>query len=132
MTASGFGRVGGAGGCPTVGAGIISAAGICLDKRSNFSAPDDHFAAGPDCRVAVPGSGRVNAAGCCPTIGDGIISAAGVEKVGDKIRRPRRSFHCSVHTAVCPFLAVGRVSGAGGGRPTVGAGIISVRRCSDS
>ena len=32
---SGFGRVGGAGGCPTVGAGIVSAAGIQIARRHN-------------------------------------------------------------------------------------------------
>ena len=39
------GRVGGAGGCPTVGAGIVSAAGVQV--AAVISAPDDHFTAGP-------------------------------------------------------------------------------------
>ena len=57
------------------------------------SAPDDHFAAGPDCRVKVSGSGRVGGAGGCPTVRAGIVSAAGVQIVAGLVR-PRRSFHC--------------------------------------
>ena len=58
------------------------------------STPDDHFAAGPDCRVTVSGSGRVGGAGGCPTIRAGIVSPAGVDKVDAITVRPRRSFHC--------------------------------------
>ncbi len=47
---SGSGRVGGAGGRPTVGDGIISAAGVQIEWCQS-TAPDDHFTAGPDCRV---------------------------------------------------------------------------------
>ena len=76
---SGSGRVGGAGGCPTVGDGVVSSAGVEMVAVAVPSAPDDHFAAGPDCRVTISGSGRVGGAGGCPTVGDGIISAAGVQ-----------------------------------------------------
>ena len=78
VTASGIGRVGGAGGCPTVGAGIVSPAGV-QNRRRHHSAPDDHFAAGPHCRVTLSGRGRVGGAGGCPTIGAGIVSPAGVQ-----------------------------------------------------
>src|SRR5205823_7611058 len=54
---SGFGRVGGAGGRPTVRAGIVSPTGVEKVQASN-SAPDDHFTAGPHCRVTVSGRGR--------------------------------------------------------------------------
>ena len=57
------------------------------------SAPDDHFTAGPDCRVTDSGSGRVGGAGGCPTIRAGIVSPAGVQDASRSIR-PRRSFHC--------------------------------------
>src|SRR5207253_5813454 len=67
MLVSGIGRVGGGGGCPTVGAGIISPAGVQIAADTS-SAPDDHFAAGPDCRVTVSGSGRVGKAGGCPCV----------------------------------------------------------------
>ena len=50
-------RVGGAGGCPTIRAGIVSPAGV-QDRSlpAVTSAPDDHFTASPDCRVTVSGS----------------------------------------------------------------------------
>ena len=44
-----------------------------------ISAPDDHFTAGPHCRVNVSASGRVGRAGGCPTIRAGIVSPAGVQ-----------------------------------------------------
>ena len=52
VTVSGRGRVGGAGGCPTIRAGIVSPAGVQIVPQS-ASAPDDHFTAGPHCRVTV-------------------------------------------------------------------------------
>src|SRR6266446_1365300 len=77
---SGTGRVGGAGGCPTVRAGIVPPAGVhfVLARDISGSTPDDHFIAGPDRRVIVPASGRVGSAGGCPTIRAGIVSPAGV------------------------------------------------------
>ncbi len=51
---SGSGRVGGAGGCPTVGAGVISTAGV-QPGVAVIAAPDDHFTAGPHCGVTVFG-----------------------------------------------------------------------------
>ena len=51
VSLSGSGRVGCAGGCPTVSAGIVSPASI-KDGAVAVSAPDDHFAASPDCRVS--------------------------------------------------------------------------------
>ena len=76
---SGSGRVGGAGGRPTVRAGIVSPAGVQIVPTPVISAPDDHFAAGPHCRVIRSGSGRVGGAGGCPTIRAGIVSPAGVQ-----------------------------------------------------
>ena len=81
VSESGSGRVGRAGGCPTVGAGIVSARRCSKTAEGAVtSAPDDHFTAGPDCRVTDSGSGRVGGAGGRPTIGAGIVSAAGVRK----------------------------------------------------
>src|SRR5207302_1887927 len=76
---SGRGRAGGARRCPTVGAGIVSPAGVQI-ATAITSAPDDHFAAGPHCRVIVSGTGRARGAGSCPTTGGGIVSPAGVQK----------------------------------------------------
>src|SRR5260370_5481927 len=64
---SASGRAGGAGSCPTVGAGIVSPAGV-KQAAEVGSAPDDHFAAGPHCRVNVSGSGRAGGAGSCPRV----------------------------------------------------------------
>ena len=51
VISSGSGRVGRAGSCPTIRAGIVSPAGVRVDAPS--STPDDHFTAGPDCCVAI-------------------------------------------------------------------------------
>ena len=137
-----------------------------------ISTPDDHFAAGPHCRVSSSASGRVGGAGGCPTVGAGIVSPAGVQNDGAVESRPRRSFRCRStlpcdvsgsrarwwcwwlsncrcwdcifrrcsnswpchlrprrsfrcrSTLPCEVSGSGRVGGAGG-CPTVGAGIIS-------
>ena len=94
----GRGRIGGAGGCPTIRAGIVSAAGVQI--VSCRSAPDDHFAAGPDCRVTVSGIGRVGGAGGCPTIGAGIVSAAGVQSAALVISAPDDHFTAGPHCCV--------------------------------
>src|SRR6185295_17639556 len=50
VTGSASGRVGRAGGGPTIGAGIVSAAGVqkvVVNTIVKESAPDDHFTAGP-------------------------------------------------------------------------------------
>ena len=54
----GSGRIGGAGGGPTVGAGIVSPAGVQRLPPIR-SAPDDHLAAGPHCRVLVSALGAL-------------------------------------------------------------------------
>ena len=58
VTVSGIGRVGGAGGCPTVRAGIVSPAGVEIVPMT-VPAPDDHFAAGPDRRVIARAAGAL-------------------------------------------------------------------------
>ena len=71
----------------------------CISRQCSIalsrhpSTPDDHFTAGPDCRVTRSGRGRVGGAGGCPTIRAGIVSAAGVQTAAT-IVHPRRSFHC--------------------------------------
>src|SRR5207249_11522823 len=67
-------RADGAGGCPTIGAGIISPAGIQIAAAIN-SAPDDHFASGPHCRVLNSASRRVGRAGGCPPVAAGTVCA---------------------------------------------------------
>src|ERR1051326_4111767 len=62
-----------AGACPTIRAGIVSAAGVVITP-----APNDHFTAGPHCRVTDSARGRVGGAGGRP----GIITAAAL--IGDR------------------------------------------------
>ena len=80
------------------------------------SAPDDHFAAGPDCTVLRSCRRCVGRAGGCPTIRIGIVSPAG-------------GISCVVddHFAAgprCRATPSGRVGGASG-CPTIGVGIVS-------
>ena len=65
-----------------VGVGVISAHNISrrYSLAAIISAPDDHFTAGPDCRVIGSGSGRIGGAGGCPTVRARIVSPAGVQK----------------------------------------------------
>ena len=124
MPISGSRRVGDASGCPTVRARIVSDATVqILTTGINISsAPNDHFAAGPDCRMVYPG--LISVVGWCPTVGVGIISPAGVSVESDAhlsapddhfiARRP----HCGMKGSTS------RRASCAGGCPTVGAGII--------
>ncbi len=74
------GRIVGAGGYPIIRAGIISPPGVQISETTiRFSAPDDHFATGPDCGVICPASWNVGRASGCPAIKSGIVSASGVQ-----------------------------------------------------
>ncbi len=84
------------------------------DRRYEPSTPDDHFTAGPDCRVTVSGSGRVGRAGSSPTIRAGIVSPTGVERRAADRSAPDDHFtagpHCRVRhsgsRARCVLVAV--------------------------
>ena len=74
---SGEGRVSSACSCPTIRAGIVSAA-IIEDGDLAVATADDHFSASPYCGVPIPlircaSDGRGN-----PTVGAGIVSAPSV------------------------------------------------------
>src|SRR6266403_4246367 len=77
------GRAGGAGGCPTVRARVVSPAGV-VDR----STPDDHFAASRDRRVILSAAGCVGGACSGPTVRAGIVSPAGVQIVSAVISAP--------------------------------------------
>ena len=77
-----------------------------LTQRAGHSAPDDHFTAGPHCRVIVSGTGRVGRAGGCPAIRAGIVSPAGVQIAGES-HPPQTIISLPVHTAVCSYRPVG-------------------------
>ena len=122
------GRGGVTHGCPTVGVGIVSPAGvqIVLGIIEKGSAPDDHFAASPHCRLRVSPGGRAGGAGGRPTVGVGIVSPAGVQIVLGTIEKESAP---DDHVATGPHCRVNLSGGGcvdGAGRcPTVGAGIIS-------
>src|SRR5205823_641271 len=116
---SGSGRAGGAGSCPTVGAGIVSPPGVKKAAAAD-SAPDDHFAAGPHCRVKVSGSGRAGGAGSCPIVGAGIVSPPGVQNAAAADPAPGAPFPAGPHCRV-KLSGSGRAGGAGS-NPVVGAG----------
>src|SRR3954447_1548888 len=106
MRGSGIGRIRGAGGCPTVGAGIVSPASL----PAKVTAPNDHFTAGPDRRMSSSGSGRVGEGGGCPTVGTGIVSPASVEIVSTN-SAPNDHFAASPDRRVT-VSGSGRVGGA--------------------
>jgi hypothetical protein len=121
VTGSYRGRIGRASRCPTIGARIVSLAGVQIVGTIVLSAPDDHFAAGPHCRVT--NSGRPAAgAGGRPTVGAGIVSPTGVENEAAALSAPDDHLapgpHCSMKES-----GSGRVSGADG-CPTIGTGIV--------
>jgi hypothetical protein len=103
---------GGAGRCPTVGAGIVSPAGV--QKVVVKPPPDDHFTAAPHCRVIGPGRGRVGGAGSCPTVGAGIVSPAAVAITDAAVTKatPDDHFAAGPHCRV-PVSGSGRAGGAG-------------------
>ena len=99
---SASGRVGRAGGHPTIRAGIVSPAGVQL-AASSSSTPDDHFTASPHCRVKRPGH-RARWSCWWPSnypCRDYIFRRCSnsLHPDHDQIR-PRRSFHCQ-STLLC-------------------------------
>src|SRR5947209_6228958 len=124
-TISGSGRGGGAGGCPTFRAGIVSAAGVKNATVRASATPDDHFAATPDCRVSGSPSRCVVVTGGCPILRAGIVSTAGVENAAVRAIKSAPDDHfTAAPDCRVTFSASGRVGGAGG-CPTVRAGIVS-------
>src|SRR5436190_2216565 len=82
------------------------------------SAPDDHFAAGPDCRVKDSCKRGVSSAGSNPTIRDRVVSAASIRAIVAITSSPHNHLTARPHSAV----TVSRRGRAGetGGDPTVG------------
>ncbi len=78
-----------------------------------MSAPDDHFAPGPHCRVKVSFGWRVGGAGRYPAVRAGIIFAASVHIVAViVISAPYNHFAAGPHRRV-KLSGSGRVGGAG-------------------
>ena len=120
MIESGSGRVGGASGCPTIPAGIISAAGVKIGGRLFESSPDDHFTVVPDRSVPPSGIGRVGGAGRSPPIRTRTISAASV-KTAAIFSTPDDHFTARPHCGVT--LSPSGCAGGVGGCPIVGIGL---------
>jgi hypothetical protein len=100
-------RIGSAGRRPTIGAGIISPAGI-QSGNTVKSAPDDHFAAGPYCCESGSPSGRVIGAGWRPTIGARNVPTTAIETAETVSAAPDDHFGARPHCRVIPS-ASGRV-----------------------
>src|SRR4029078_5472211 len=93
----------------------------------SVSTPDDHFTAGPDCRMGASGSGRVVRARGYPTVGVGIVSPTSVQNAAVitalHSSAPNDHFTAGPHCGV-NVTARGRIGDAGSD-PTVRAGIVS-------
>lgn len=63
--------------CPCICDRIVFAASVEV-VRPVCAAPDEHFTATPNCRVAVATLGCVRGAGSQPTVSDRIVFPAGV------------------------------------------------------
>src|SRR5207248_893024 len=98
---------------PTVRGGIISSPAVRTSGGiSRASTPDDHFTAGPDCRMNVPTSGRIDGAGSCPNIRVGIVSPAGVQNSAGVTSTPDDHFNagpdCRVKVSSTRSISGGR------------------------
>ena len=118
---SGRGRVGGAGGCPTIRDRIVSPAGVQRAIVST-STPDDHFTAGPHCCV------KYRAVGALVVLVAVQLSVLGLylPPVFDSAAiksTPDDHFTASPH---CRVIVSGRGRiGRAGGCPTIRARIVS-------
>src|SRR4029077_19499871 len=121
----GRGRVGGAGGCPTIRAGIVSAAGIKKDIVRANSTPDDHFTAAPDRCVTGSPSRRVGGAGGSPTIRAGIVSPAAVENAAVRAIKSAPDDHFTASPDCRVIVSASGCVGGAGGYPAVGGWIVS-------
>ena len=118
-----FGRVDRAYRCPTVRAGIVSGPSVQpAVTTTSDPTPDDHFTAGPDCRVRLSCGRRVGGAGGNPSICVWIIAAAGIQIVTLVVAAP------DDHLAAGPYGGVnqtgGRCVGGGDSSPSIGSGIV--------
>ena len=126
MIDSGTGRVGGAGGYPAIGAGIVSSASIQIGSVA--AAPDDHFTTCPNCCVRISRGWCVGGAGGCPAIGAGIVFAAGVKKRREAavISSPDDHFTASPNSRV-KVSAISRIAGTGGCPSIIDASVRPIR-----
>src|SRR5262249_55419663 len=93
---------------------------VAQKDATNLSAPDDHFAAGPQCRMARPGMRRVGDAGGCPAVGAGVVPPAGVH-IGRAVTPTPDDHLAASPNSRASRPRSGRVGGAGGGPVIVAA-----------
>jgi hypothetical protein len=100
----------------------VSPASVKIAFDIIIPAPDNHFIAGPNCRVIVSGTWRAGGVGSDPNIRIRIVSAAGVEKAIQPQPAPDDHFTAGPHRRV---IASGtwRTDGAGS-CPTINARIV--------
>ena len=79
--------------------GIVSPASVQIAGIA-ISAPDDHFTAGPHCRVTVSGRGRIGGAGGCPTVRARDCIFRQYSKSWPPLDPPQMIISLPVHTAV--------------------------------
>src|SRR5262249_21260409 len=120
-------RVRSTGGRPAIRAGIVSPAGV-QGPEVTPSTPDDHFAAGPHCRVSLSATRCVAGVGGAPTIRTRVVSAASVQIVKVRIdASPDDPFAAGPDWRV-QAPAIGCVGRAGGG-PVIDASARLIRYC---
>ena len=115
-------------------AGVLGDAGLVAGqlrpsswrwRRGNIPTPDDHFTAGPHCRVIKSAIGRADEARGSPTIGAGIVSPAGAQQ--DMGIQPAPDDHFAAGPD-CSVNVPGHGREGGGGCPTVCVGVVSPTR----
>lgn len=119
VTVSRVGSIDEAGSCPTVGAGIVSAA--CTLDIAVVPTPNNHFAAAPNCGFKCSAIRRVCGAGGCPAVCAWIVYSA----CGCITNIPSAPYDHFTAAPDC-YMQVSRRRRVRGGRsdPTVGVGII--------
>ena len=96
---------------------------LTIEKEA---APDDHFAAGPYCRVKLPCGGGVGGASRRPRVRGWTVSSAGIEPDAGSISAPNDHFGAGPH---CGEIGSGS-GGVDGARssPTVRGDVVSTAR----
>src|SRR5437879_4301421 len=88
------------------------------------AAPEDHFTAGPDRGVIIPGIGRITGVCSSPAICTRIISPAAIQRsAATRVAAPEDHFTAGPNRSV--ILARGGGAAGAGGRPGVGGRIVS-------
>lgn len=98
MSVPGFRRVNGACRCPSIVAGIVSAAGV-QDAKTVVSTPDDHLHSIPNRCVCIPTGRCTRDRGRYPSICYRIIFSTGVV-IGGSISAPHDHFRAVPHCRV--------------------------------